>query len=797
MTRRTKKVAIIGGGPSGLVAAKTFLHDHPPGTFEPTIFEQSGHIGGLWPLDDKNHGGLMNPQMPTNLSKYTCSFSDLAWESVNLGKRSSKDNGFVPMFPRACEMGQYIKAYREKYVPIDTIRFNTKVTSAVRQGEKTHSSWHISWASQSDDSEHNNGSDATVSGPTRDASGTSELSSGHFDFLVIASGFFAVPNVPDLPGIDSFGGNVIHSSQFRQLDDLSGQHATKGNPVQYVDQPPSKKIPDGNIVVIGGSISGAENAASIAFQLSSARHSPNSGSISRSRVFHVVSHPFWTVPQMLPTNPKEDTDTAETNEGTSAKPEMNPKPSFLPLDVAMYELSRRPPGPITTQFGSVPVEKAQMINGAFETLIGSDQSDLGNGALKISGKLAERPLFLATSDSYAEFVRSGDIVPVIGALKDVKAPANGLKVETRDGEVSIDDVGCVVLATGFNPFSSLEFLSKDILQTLEIDYDCKRMPVLLENIGLRHPSIPDLGFVGYYQGPYWGIMEMQARALADAWTQDSHATKLPADHENSLEKTREFRRNILDDPDRIAQFVMGDYVGPMEVFSEQLGLSRYTFPGQAEREGPIVPARYVEDASAPPEEALKTLISMSKLLSSSRDSGHLVAKAAFRALHGKWRLSRELKSAISSFPSGTFTGQASFHPRQPTHQDHDAEYLYVEEGELQTTSGMTLKGSRKYVYRYREDLDQISAWFVKTGSEEETKIVDYLFHKLDISNDQDSAFKNRPEGWIAKGGHLCVEDQYDSEYLFRFRAVSLEKFRIRYTVKGPKKDYTSEAWYNR
>ena len=66
-----------GAGPAGLVAAKTLTHNHP-GVFNVTIFEQSERIGGLWPVS-KQDDGLVNPDMCTNQSRYTVSFSDLAW----------------------------------------------------------------------------------------------------------------------------------------------------------------------------------------------------------------------------------------------------------------------------------------------------------------------------------------------------------------------------------------------------------------------------------------------------------------------------------------------------------------------------------------------------------------------------------------------------------------------------------------------------------------------------------------------------------------------------------------------
>jgi len=44
-----------------------------------------------------------------------------------------------------------------------------------------------------------------------------------FDRLVVASGHFSVPNIPDFEGIDKFEGRVMHSHDFRNAREFSGQ----------------------------------------------------------------------------------------------------------------------------------------------------------------------------------------------------------------------------------------------------------------------------------------------------------------------------------------------------------------------------------------------------------------------------------------------------------------------------------------------------------------------------------------------------------------------------------------------
>lgn len=47
-----KKIAIIGGGASGLCAAKHLLHSKYTTKFEPVIFEQGSCFGGTWVYED-------------------------------------------------------------------------------------------------------------------------------------------------------------------------------------------------------------------------------------------------------------------------------------------------------------------------------------------------------------------------------------------------------------------------------------------------------------------------------------------------------------------------------------------------------------------------------------------------------------------------------------------------------------------------------------------------------------------------------------------------------------------------
>lgn len=175
---------------------------------------------------------------------------------------------------------------------------------------------------------------------------------------------------------------------------------------------------------------------------------------------------------------------------------------------------------------------------------------------------------------------------------------------------------------------------------------------------------------------------------------------------------------------------------------------------------------------------------------------HTPQRGIFDAFKGSWRLRRHLASVLPGFPSGTFDGIATFTHREPSAHSVTSELLYHEQGELKTDTGLTLKANRRYVYRYNADEDKISAWFVKEDFQrpEGKEEVDYLFHDLE--------FEQSGQGWIAKGDHLCDKDMYWAMYDFRMPRVAeegdeLKVWGLRYKVKGPSKDYTSDTAYER
>ena len=483
---------------------------------------------------------------------------------------------------------------------------------------------------------------------------------------------------------------------------------------------------------------------------------------------------------------------------------------FLPFDLGSYNLNNRP-HPLVNSQGHITEDVAKTVHGIFRGVLGSDQA-VYSRHLAVTDEEQTKPPYLAVSDWYCEFVRSGLITLSKGKVDSLE----GTTATLSPNNERVDDVAAVVLATGFDASPCLDFLPQDIRQTLSYSPSHVDQPVALAFHGTHHADVPGLGFVGFYRSPYWGVMQMQARFLARYWSRstDNDSSKLA----EKLEQDVSIRRtlDLRDDP-RCSQFPMGDYPYLVQEMAEALGIPITEplvegLPKLPHNDKPLdvlTPARHPDptDTDAAKADGLKLREDTHGVALAGLTSPRFVARAVFRSLLGSWRLERDLSSKLPSHPSGHFSGTAHFHLRRTTRHglqcagdpasaspDPDPEgleYLYIEEGEFKTESGFGFKATRRYIWRYDEARDKLSVWFVKP---EELKTADYLFHEVEFKMPKDGT---SDEGWKAGAGHLCIDDFYDVEYGFKFQAVNLKEWSVGYNVRGPKKDYTIRGRYTR
>ncbi|ORY57458.1 uncharacterized protein BCR38DRAFT_413857 [Pseudomassariella vexata] len=713
-----------GAGPSGLVAAKTLLHDVAPGYFNVTIYDAQSRVGGLWPLSKFDTAGLVHPLMVANQSKHTMQFSDLAWDDA------------TPQMPKAWQVGQYLDRYLKRYGGADVRLGHRVVQTELQDG----GAWKVQ-------TESDQGPETSL-----------------FDYLLVTTGFFGTPIWPDYIPKDAEI-PIMHSSKYRDLKALLSRTNGQG----------------GRILVVGGQMSGVEIAGTIATHLSSAANCPGAKPIQNPEkysIHHVAHRPSWVFPLF-----------------TTAKADAS-APPFLPCDLPSYNQAVRPQ-PLENNQGHISVDSAKHLNSVFQFVLGTDQAEFSPN-LRLHGDSLEQQPFLAMSSHYADFVRSGLIIPSIGKVTSL----SGDTATVSPGNREIGDIAAVVLATGFDPAPSVAFLPADVLGTISYDPSQPSLPTGLAFHGTQHPSLPTLGFIGFYRSPYWGVMEMQARFMAKLWTTPDHSAVLKEAlrRDDSISRTLTLRS----DP-RMSQFPMGDYQWLMQEFAKALEITisdPLEIPplGNDKSMDIITPARYaypgVKDAQL--VEIKKNLTSTQETAIVGLTKAKFVAHAVFRSLLGEWRLERDLSSRLPSHPSGRFVGTAKFLLREgttdgrevPEDGDLGMEYLYIEDGDFTASNGMTFRATRRYVWRYDETRDVLSVWFAKT---DDNMRADYLFHELEFI----VPTENDGKGWKAKASHLCIEDLYDVHYDFLFKAVNLKEFRLGYTVKGPKKDYTIAGVYRR
>ena len=169
-----RKVAIVGSGPGGIIAAR-YLRGHG---FVPVIFEQSDDIGGQWNVRSPASGVWSS--MVTNTSRLLTCFSDLSHRPQ------------TPLFPSNEEILSYLRRYIERFGLSSHLRLGTRVELIERS--INDGKWKIQFRS--------NGS---------------EPKTETFAYVVVASGRFNNPFTPSLPGLESFSGSqgVIHGFQYK------------------------------------------------------------------------------------------------------------------------------------------------------------------------------------------------------------------------------------------------------------------------------------------------------------------------------------------------------------------------------------------------------------------------------------------------------------------------------------------------------------------------------------------------------------------------------------------------------
>lgn len=217
---RFRKVAVIGGGASGLAAARTLSLEQV--SFEIDLYERSSNVGGVWNYKNEkkqlrelkslkndinavqDHVTPMYRFLETNLRNELMEFADVHFPNK------------IPMFPSRQQVQDYLEKYKTTISQKVNFHFNREVTSLVKKG--------LTWELTSED---------TNSGQKSDQK---------YDAVIVANGHFDAPYIPRVEGLE----------QWHKLDPASITHS------KYFDNP--EQIRDKIVLIIGDSASGMDIA---------------------------------------------------------------------------------------------------------------------------------------------------------------------------------------------------------------------------------------------------------------------------------------------------------------------------------------------------------------------------------------------------------------------------------------------------------------------------------------------------------------------------------------------------------
>lgn len=190
----TLRVAIIGAGPSGLAQLRAFQSAHAQGAPMPEIvcFEKQADWGGMWNYTWRT--GLDQHGEPVHGSMYRYLWSNGPKECLEFADYSFDEHFGRPIssYPPREVLWDYIQGRVKKAGVRDYIRFNTVVKN-VSFNERTR--------------------EFTVSAHDYSAGvGIEQV----FDFVVVASGHFSTPHVPEFEGFERFTGRILHAHDFRE-----------------------------------------------------------------------------------------------------------------------------------------------------------------------------------------------------------------------------------------------------------------------------------------------------------------------------------------------------------------------------------------------------------------------------------------------------------------------------------------------------------------------------------------------------------------------------------------------------
>jgi dimethylaniline monooxygenase (N-oxide forming) len=176
----SKRVAVVGAGPSGLVTVKELLDEG----HRPTCFERASDLGGVFRFGETD--GVVWESCRLTSSGFLTAFSDFP----------APPNETDHLLAR--EYVAYLGRYRDRFGLAPHLRFGVTVAAVTRSAGAD--GWDVR---------------------TVDTSGRPSLA--RFDAVAICSGLHQHPVLPSYPGQDQFTGSIVHGSDYRRPDLVAGK----------------------------------------------------------------------------------------------------------------------------------------------------------------------------------------------------------------------------------------------------------------------------------------------------------------------------------------------------------------------------------------------------------------------------------------------------------------------------------------------------------------------------------------------------------------------------------------------
>jgi hypothetical protein len=205
-----KQVAIIGAGAAGLAAARAFLRANESSSvkFEVSVFESRQSIGGIWDygstksavsngekssaFNGEKKAGPMYKNLRTNLPKELMAFREFPW--------TSPDESYVTH----SQVNKYLNDYCDEFGLRKCVKFGCSVKQLTVLDDK--SKVETEWPQISIQWKHQESTRQQI-----------------FDTVCICNGHYALPSIPNLPGMQSFKGQILHAIEYDTPDSYANK----------------------------------------------------------------------------------------------------------------------------------------------------------------------------------------------------------------------------------------------------------------------------------------------------------------------------------------------------------------------------------------------------------------------------------------------------------------------------------------------------------------------------------------------------------------------------------------------